>query len=240
MDEIIPDFLNACERADEILLCSDNISSFPFSMHRVVDEFSEVVQKPYSSINKDNFLSVSQIVGSEDGAIITDGNGHYILFYNELMPQTRLRFTYGHELGHIMLDHDIKLISLYSKDEDSRFRALNEKYEAEANMFAAELLMPEPIISELLRRGCILSEKFLENTFHVSNHAAKVRLRYIRRSYTNSSKARDFAIGHGHSYDDLLLQKFKPFIDIIAPRTISYIDEYELELAKEEERQSWY
>lgn len=56
------------------------------------------------------------------------------MYYNEAMPQTRLRFTSGHETGHYMQNHDMELITLYRQTNDKRFEPLYKKYEAESNM----------------------------------------------------------------------------------------------------------
>lgn len=45
---------------------------------------------------------------------------------------------------------------------------------------------------------------------------------------------------YGLSYDDIIRQKFKLFIDSVAPRKYSYVEEYEREEAMEKERQTRY
>lgn len=238
MENLTPDFKAACEKANEILVCSNSITSFPFSMAKVIEDFTEIEMRPFSSIFGHE-LSPEQITGSKDGALFTDGNGNYLMYYNEVMPQTRLRFTSGHETGHYMLNHDMELVTNYRQTNDKRFEPLYKKYEAESNMFAAELLMPEPIIIELFKRGCVITEKFLENTFKVSKEAAEIRIKNIKKIY-NWDSFRKYRTEYGLSYDDIIRQKFKLFIDSVAPRKYSYIEEYEREEAMEKERQTWY
>jgi len=58
---------------------------------------------------------------SNDGFTILDKeNRQYKIFYNDLMPDEKIRFTIMREIGHIMLDH----------------KKLNKKNEKEANIFA--------------------------------------------------------------------------------------------------------
>lgn len=238
MENMTPDFKTACEKANEILVCSSTITTFPFSMVRVIEEFTEIEMRSFFSISGHE-LTPTQIVGSKDGALFTDGNGSFLMFYNDAMPQTRLRFTSGHETGHYMLKHDMELITLYRQTNDNRFEPLYKKYEAESNMFAAELLMPEPVIIELYKRGCIINETFLRNTFNVSKEAAEIRIKNIKKVYKWDS-FRKYQSENALSYDDIILQKFKNFIDCVAPRKYSFVEEYEHEEAMEMERQSWY
>jgi len=238
MIDLLPDFKTACERANEILVCSEEITGFPFSVSKVINEFTEIEMRPFSSINAGH-LSPAQVVESEDGALFTDGNGLFLMFYNEAMPLTRQRFTGCHELGHYMLDHDMPLITHYRHTQDPRFEPLYKKYEAESNMFASELLMPEPIVIELNRRGCLINESFLMRTFGVSYEVAKIRVKNIRRVY-NWESFRRYQSDYALSYDDIILQNYKPFIDSVAPRNFSYEYDFEREQELELERQSWY
>lgn len=238
MENLTPDFKTACEKANEILVCSKTITTFPFSMAMVIDEFTEIEMRPFSSIYGHE-LTPAQIVGSKDGALFTDGNGNFLMYYNEAMPQTRLRFTSGHETGHYMQNHDMELITLYRQTNDKRFEPLYKKYEAESNMFTAELLMPEPVIIELYKRGCLINETFLENTFKVSKEAAEIRIKNIKKVY-KWDFFRKYQSEYALSYDDIILKKFKSFIDSVAPRKYSFVEEYEHEEAMEMERQSWY
>lgn len=64
---------------------------------------------------------------------VIDDEAHIWVRAND--PMVRKRFTAGHELGHI-LQHDGRQF------RDYIFSAGNNRYEHEANRFAAELLMP--------------------------------------------------------------------------------------------------
>lgn len=76
-----------------------------------------------------------------DGVSYVTENGNYLIIINENMPNDRKRFTLAHELGHLIM-HNTTDGMLFIDD----FRDL----EAEANIFAAEFLMPEDAIRSQL------------------------------------------------------------------------------------------
>ncbi len=64
----------------------------------------------------------------------------YFIFINSRLSGDRLRFTIAHELGHIIMQHD---------------NTLCPKYDEEANIFAAEFLMPKhEIYHDLINLTC--------------------------------------------------------------------------------------
>lgn len=77
-------------------------------------------------------------LGDDDGFCV----GDKLIGYNKTKSRGRIRFTIAHELGHIMLGHNAEenpsKINFYSK---------NEK-EANANVFAAELLVPSSMLKK--------------------------------------------------------------------------------------------
>jgi hypothetical protein len=89
----------------------------------------------------------------------------------------RRRFTIAHEIGHWVLHVSNGNVCACRPDEvvdDHRARKLR-KAEAEANDFAAELLMPEPLVTEYCKRlGANIVA--LAEDFDVSVPALKLRL----------------------------------------------------------------
>lgn len=77
--------------------------------------------------HKETFLSISK-----DGfSVFDEKNTRYSIFYNDqISNKSRVRFTLGHELGHIVYNH-------------SHLKESCNKEEEEANNFAAELLCPQ-------------------------------------------------------------------------------------------------
>lgn len=99
----------------------------------------------------------------------------------------RRRFTIAHEIGHFVLDHGglqfIDAAPVFFRDEKS---AQGTSYEeVEANSFAAELLMPEQSLQNLLRNNPIdafdeIALQILANRFEVSTQALTIRLVNLR------------------------------------------------------------
>jgi Zn-dependent peptidase ImmA (M78 family) len=86
-------------------------------------------------------------------AFIKDGKS--IIGVNSLHASTRQRFTLAHELGHILLHRPVLEASGVHVDKgslrrDSLASAGVDDWEIEANNFAAELLMPEPLLAAAL------------------------------------------------------------------------------------------
>lgn len=100
----------------------------------------------------------------------------------------RRRFTIAHEIGHLLLHVPVAHEVFYDRpadireiDEDPSDGELPElrRREREANVFARELLMPEPLVTEQAHAtGFNLSA--LANRFEVSVPAMRLRLRLLK------------------------------------------------------------
>lgn len=77
-----------------------------------------------------------------DGAYVPRPAGTMI-YVNGARPGARVRFTLAHELAHHRLRHGRRL------DTDDSLRDVSTRIEADANYFAAELLLPRPALQEL-------------------------------------------------------------------------------------------
>jgi Zn-dependent peptidase ImmA (M78 family) len=103
---------------------------------------------------------------------------------NSLHHPNRQRFTLAHELAHIVL-HPEELAKAVHVDKGSLRRdrvsaAGTESLEIQANVFAAELLMPEELLSAVLDEKFDLEDpqvlETLANKFRVSLTALQHRL----------------------------------------------------------------
>lgn len=126
-----------------------------------------------------------------DGRIVADGkNGGKIRVKSDLSPE-RFRFTVAHEIGHSRL-HAGGFID--RTDSNKTFGIWNDtSEEAEANTFAAELLLPKDLFVPRIR-GKSPSIKLLETVaeeFRTSRLATAVQ--YIH--YTNEVVA--LVVSHG-------------------------------------------
>lgn len=91
--------------------------------------------------------------------------------YNIHEADTRQRFTQAHELGHVILGH---VYEGSSPRRDSRFDGSSDYKERDANVFAADLLMPEKYVRH--QAGRITNISKLANFFGVSPWAVRIRL----------------------------------------------------------------
>jgi Zn-dependent peptidase ImmA (M78 family) len=126
------------------------------------------------------------------GFLFANGDGGYILV-NADDPVPRRRFSAAHELGHFLLHFrlaDADPVGGYLQEDETIVEEDEEELaamERQANLFAAELLMPEEmcrkIAAEALSRGGH-SPAYLEHKMAgellVSREAARWRIRALR------------------------------------------------------------
>lgn len=109
---------------------------------------------------------------SASGVCLVDKKGKSIIFYNPSEKLERIRFTIAHELGHALMHDDgihnrsNQLIEEYKKEE------------AEANDFAANLLMPEDKVRLFVSSNKVSMESLVES-FGVSITTMGIRLRHL-------------------------------------------------------------
>lgn len=215
-----PDFKKAYILANEILLKSRIINAFPFSVTKLIKEISDIQCCSFKRAQKYN---VDIEAFGSNSAILTEYLGRQIIFYNQLDIDERVRFSMLHEIGHHLLDHDM--------DIDNK--ELYEKQEIETNFFAAQLLMPEQTLLELQSRGKTIDADFLITSFKVSKEAANKRIGTMHKINP------DFRSKDEKEFDDLILLKYKVFLDSIMPNKNQYNwfeDEYERQM----EREQWH
>lgn len=92
------------------------------------------------------------------------------VFVNTQEPLTRQRFTLAHELGHFCLNHGNSF-----RDTRETLYSYDHK-EYSANLFAADLLMPEDYVKHYIFSEGITSVAELADIFLVSYSAMKIRL----------------------------------------------------------------
>lgn len=111
------------------------------------------------------------------GKILRDkergGSSGYAIYVNALHAPVRRRFTIAHEIGHYVLHRS--LIGDGVEDDGLYRSKLSGGIEAEANRFAAELLMPLPLLQNKLDAGED-SVANLAETFEVSKSSMSIRL----------------------------------------------------------------
>lgn len=107
-----------------------------------------------------------------------DGQAAFLIKVNKNDSARRQRFTVAHELAHYLLHRD-QIGNGISDDVLYRSK-LSDNREAQANRLAAELLMPDSLISEWIDKAKALQIEdivgFLADKFNVSEAAMKIRL----------------------------------------------------------------
>lgn len=96
----------------------------------------------------------------------------YVITINKNHHANRQRFTMAHELGHYILNHGTKEDTLYRNGE-------TDPDEIEANVFAAEILMPTGVIRHLIYEQGITKVSELAEKLWVSESAMIYRLKNL-------------------------------------------------------------
>lgn len=212
-----PDFQKAYKNANEILVSSKIITSFPYSATKLIKEQSQIVCRSFDKAHKYN-VDI-EAFGSES-AVIMNLDNRDIIFYNQNEKPERVKFSMIHEYGHRKNGHNFR-------------NASHEIYgiaEVETNYFTAQLLMPEQILREFQKRGKRIDKDFLINTFGVSEQAAIKRIENLKKITWERNLLEK-------QYDDIILNKYLPWINSIVPKNIDnfFIDDEE----KQKERELW-
>ncbi len=154
-------------------------------MFDVLQEQIEIIRKYQQSapvdvvsIARDLRINVYTAVGDENlsGKIVKSsqfgGESGYAIFVNKKSNIVRQRFTIAHEIAHYLLHKEAIGDGIV---EDALYRSgLSNKMEAEANRFAAEILMPWNLINIYMSDGVTIPK--LASIFQVSESAMSIRL----------------------------------------------------------------
>lgn len=89
------------------------------------------------------------------------------IIYNSKHSKNRRRFTIGHEFGHLVLEHNLRI----NRHEEKINFETKKPIEREANIFGAELLMPKSLLKKYLATNFVNSVINLASAFQVSKEA---------------------------------------------------------------------
>lgn len=190
--EQTPNFQKAEMLARELRLMqpSNKFTLYPeeleFDRNITIDTFehySEVTACSISTITLDGEISDGYtVILDKDNANIS----YVILFHEKDKGSPRTLWTILHEIGHIYLGHK----------RDGKIE------EIEAHWFAAEFLMPIPLISQLIKRINVITTDMLCSLFSVSENAGLKKISSMGRMYKWSD----------YLYDDFI-EKYSVAID---------------------------
>ena len=110
----------------------------------------------------------------EEGFCLKHAGENHI-YLNRKMVKGRDNYTYGHELGHVVLGH-------LDYDEKTLTNSHISKIKREADYFASCLLMPDEWLYKICdgRHLCLKSLSYLVNKFDVSWEAMSIRLDQLK------------------------------------------------------------
>ena len=115
-----------------------------------------------------------KFLDDERSGCIEKGQNGYIITVNKSHSPARQRFTVAHELGHYIFHGDLIEQGTIKDDKLYRDARVGGIHEAQANKFAANLLMPDKLIFKLLASG-INTIPELARALKVSEHAMRIR-----------------------------------------------------------------
>lgn len=114
------------------------------------------------------------------GSAFIDENNRMVAKYSPNESTNRQRFTIAHELGHFLLNHVTRENTRYRADRINSFSSRTfDPSEAEANEFAANVLMPKPAIEHFMNNTELSSVEELASAFQVSEAAMYYRLKNL-------------------------------------------------------------
>ena len=211
----LPDYKKAIEAA-EIILLSSNQFELPLNLVKLISGIKTI----NVHISRFSETGVEGLKTIKTSGFVKEVNGIYFIAYNDWIENVgHNRFTLCHELGHIVLKHDL------SKTDDW-------VQETEANIFATELLMPEAIIQELVNRGySIVNENTLEELFNASHTACQIRI----------DEFRNLPEWHGRytDHETIANVQFKSYLDSSFPYKKNKYYDIDDEIEEERERDKW-
>lgn len=112
-----------------------------------------------------------------DGALYREGDRAMIAINSQIKYEERKNFSGAHEIGHFVIEHHNGESYRCTKSDMEIYGSTKKVVEAEANRFAAALLMPDIFILRAIK-GKALSFNTIQNiteTFKVSLSAAALR-----------------------------------------------------------------
>ena len=211
----LPDYKKAIEAADIILL-SSNQFELPLNLEKLISGIKTINAQIIR-------YSETPIDGSENMKLpgfVVERKGIYYIAYNDWIENAgHNRFTLCHELGHIILNHDLSKVDDWAQ-------------ETEANVFATELLMPEAIIQELVNRGySIVNENMMEGIFNASHTACQIRI----------DEFRNMPEWHGRytDHETIVNVQFRSYLDSFFPNKKNKYYDIDYEIEEERERDEW-
>lgn len=213
--------------------------TLPFDIHKTLLSRGHIV-KTYSHLStKSNtsFDEICEFFGSKDGTshYLLKRNKYAVCYNDQVIPQERIKWTLAHELGHISLGHLGDFPQTGTEHpilEKSSYRI----FEAEANVFARELLAPSSVfiyIAELYKvHEPLCFYTIARSIFRLSKEASYYIATDLSRNYAIYVKGQPYlgGIHVAEAYSPYLYNHYfkrLPEIDIFSTWLKNYQSEFE-------------
>ena len=131
------------------ILLENQISELPVKVTKIAKNHGCYVKSYAKSEPFLKELNLWEQTQKTDAFTLWYENRH-LIFYNQENPETRIRFSVAHELGHILIGHKFQTvhsgkITLINREPSNE----DKPEEKEANMFASRLLAPACVLNAL-------------------------------------------------------------------------------------------
>lgn len=137
-------------------------SKFPINAHSIASKLGLSVK--YFSGESEKLYS---------GEYIANENGKPVIYINRNDSMPRQNFTLAHEIGHHVLNHGSAL-----RDTERTILSVDPK-EREANVFAANLLMPDSYVKKAIEVIGVNSVDEMAEIFSVSAPAIRIKMKEL-------------------------------------------------------------
>ena len=153
----------------------------PIDVEKVVSRLTEI-KKVDVQIHEEVFANSLHGVS----AILVKEKDRAIIAVNSVDSESRKRFSIAHELGHLLMhgNHEGLKVEkgiqpqLFNKVVYTRSDAVHNKSEREANEFAAELLMPEDLITADFKKSLQDNEDSLISVLAKKYKVSEIAMQY--------------------------------------------------------------
>lgn len=121
-----------------------------------------------------NFVKMPETLSNVAGFFDVDSKSIYV---NDNDPPNRQTFTVAHELGHYILNHEKNKFGVLYRMQ--KFNGENSATEQEANIFAANILVPKGMLFEAMSKYNLNTkdDELLASLFGVSKEMMGYRLK---------------------------------------------------------------
>lgn len=192
-----------------------DLHAFPIPPNKIKCKGAKITS--YQRYAQKTGLSVEDVACDHelDDAFVLKGlrQGITLILYNKEKPNSRIKHTLWHEVGHVKCDH----------------QKHSAREEIEAHFFASQANAPNVLIKAIAQRGYKIDVPFLMECFELSEESANKKMDYLKK----------YHFDHSNDFDDIVLTQFLGFINLRYPiKTKHYEDNYYENL--ERDREKWY